>query len=136
MFKSLKILKRLLLVLSFLVLLPSNVYSSDICLPEEQMEEIVQRLESLELIKQELAVQQQITEEMEKQVQLLKETNQLQKDQINISKETIKSMEDISKQKDLACDQKVKDAKPSFWSTVTQYGIFTAIGVVIGALLL
>jgi len=54
---------------------------------------------------------------------------------VELSQKTIEQMKEINKQKDIACDEKVKAAKPGFWQTVGTYGLFTAIGLAIGLLL-
>ena len=101
---------------------------ADITLSDDDAASIVVKLEHGSICNSQI-------ENLEKQVELMTKVNELQKEQIELSKQTIEQMKEISKQKDISCEQRVKDAKPSFWSQVTQYGIFTAIGLTLGLLL-
>jgi len=122
------------------ILLVSPVYAQtsqpDVCLPAETAAQVVVDLEKAKIMQQQVDLLEKQTQELEKQVELLKQIGTLQKEQVDISKQTIDDYKKLMEDKDKICEQKIKDAKPGFWSTVTQYGIFTAIGVVIGVLIM
>jgi len=108
---------------------------ADITLSDDDAASIVVKLEHGSICNSQIENLEKQVELLEKQVELMTKVNELQKEQIELSKQTIEQMKEISKQKDISCEQRVKDAKPSFWSQVTQFGIFTAIGLAIGILL-
>jgi hypothetical protein len=107
-----------------------------ICLPDEEMSDVVVRIEKGAICENQVAVAEKQLEVLEKQLELERQKLQVMKEQLEISKQTIDTMRQIDKDKEAACDQRVKDAKPGFWTQVTQFGIFTAIGVVIGVLIM
>lgn len=109
---------------------------ADICFSNDEAADIVVKLEKANICENQVATLEEQIALLEKKVELLERVNQLEKEQLEISKQTIEQMKEISKQKDVACDQKVKDAKPSFWGTVLQNGFFAAIGVVVGVLIM
>lgn len=49
--------------------------------------------------------------------------------------ETVKKYEQLMKQKDLACEEKVKDAKPGLWTMISTYLGVLGLGLLIGVLL-
>ena len=121
------------IVLSLLVI--PQLSRADITLSDDDAASIVVKLEQANICNSQIENAEKRIELLEKEIELMTKVNELQKEQIELSKQTIEQMKEISKQKDISCEQRVKDAKPSFWSQVTQYGIFTAIGLTLGLLL-
>ncbi len=124
----------------WVILLASPVYAQtkqpDVCFAPEVAAQIVVDLERAKILQQQVESLEKQNAELEKQIGLLKQITVLQKEQVDISRQTIEDYKKLMKDKDELCEQKIKDAKPSLWGTVVQNGIFTAIGVVIGVLLM
>jgi len=129
--------KKLSAVLVIWVILLSSpiAYSADVCFDEKVAAQIVVDLEKYKILQQQLDILEKQNEQLEKQIELHKQINALQRDQIEITKKTLEDYKKLMEDKDKLCEQKVKDAKPTLSSTIVQNGIFTLIGVAIGALL-
>ena len=118
------------------ILLSSSVaYSADVCFDEKVAAQIVVDLEKYKILQQQVDILEKQNEQLEKQIELYKQVNSLQREQVEITKKTLDDYKKLMEDKDKLCEQKVKDAKPTLTSTIVQNGIFTLIGVAIGALL-
>ena len=137
MWRNQKMFKKLSAVLVIWVILLSSpiAYSADVCFDEKVAAQIVVDLEKYKILQQQLNILEKQNEQLEKQIELHKQINALQRDQIEITKKTLEDYKKLMEDKDKLCEQKVKDAKPTLSSTIVQNGIFTLIGVAIGALL-
>ena len=108
---------------------------ADICFSNDEAADVVVKLEQGKLCESQIATLEKENELLEKQIELLNKKIDLQKQEVELSKQTIEQMKAISAEKDKSCDERVKQATPGFWKTVSTYGFFTAVGLAIGLLL-
>jgi hypothetical protein len=68
------------------LLLASQAYAVDICLPEEQAKQVIVELKQKRVLEQEIKEYEALAENLKKQNEILKEQNQLLKEQIELYK--------------------------------------------------
>ena len=122
----------------WVILLASPAYAQkepDVCFPPEVAAQIVVDLERAKIMQQQVAILEKQNSELEKQIDLLKQINTLQKERSDVAMQTVEDYKKLMKDKDELCEQKIKDATPTLTQTIVRTSIIAGIGVLIGALL-
>jgi uncharacterized UBP type Zn finger protein len=74
-------------------------------------------------------------QELEKQIALLKDVVKLKDEQIKKNEEMIAQQKQLMEYQVQACEEKVKNAKPSFFDGLLKVVGGVAIGIIVGVLL-
>lgn len=120
-----------------LVLLPSPLlYAEDVCVSEESAERIVVELEKGKINEEQLTVLKTYNLELEKQVSLMKDVARLKDKQIKKNEEMIDQQKQLTEYQTQACEEKVNNAKPSFFESLIKVIGGVGIGIIAGAFLL
>ena len=120
------------IVLLFMSITP--VYGQ-VCFNQETADRMVVELQSCRFTEQELTFQEKKNLELmsvsEKQAQLARETEA----KFKACSAALGKTDQLMKDKDAACDERVKQAKPSLWSMISSALGCVGIGLLIGILL-
>jgi uncharacterized protein (DUF342 family) len=115
------------IVLISLVLLPSiscaeeisvNTNQPVLCFTEEDVKIMVVNLENANDYKEQVVLIQQANQELENQIKSLQTILALQKEQLDISKQTIESYKNLINTQKTAYEQEIKNNKPNFWDKI------------------
>ena len=106
-----------------------------ICFKEADANKIIVRLETADDYEVEIDLLKQGNLELEKQINLLKEVNKLQTEQLLVSKQTINSYKELLKTQKEAYEKQIENTKPSVWGKIFAAVGGIGIGVLIGLLL-
>jgi len=114
-----RVLNSLLLCLFFV----SQVYASEVCIPEEQAKQIVVELKQKRILEQEVQEYEGLIENLKKQNEILREQNQLLKEQIELYKN----------QRELY-DTALKECEKKKHVGLFEKGKYLGMGILIGIL--
>ncbi len=128
-------IKSFVLALLLLGLLLCPDANAEVCFSDEVGGAIVVELEKTANLKQQLVLQEQITVELTTQRDILTERVRIQKEQVILCDEVVKSQEQLAKVQDENCKQLVKAAAPSFWSRLGTHVTAFGVGAIIAAIL-
>ena len=117
------------------ILAPSILRAEDVCVSEESAKRIVVKLEEGKVNDEQLATLKGYNQELEKQIALLKDVAKLKDEQIKKNEEMIAQQKQLMEYQVQACEEKVKNAKPSFFDGLLKGVGGIAIGIIIGVLL-
>lgn len=118
------------------ILAPSLLQAAeDVCVSEESAKRMVVELEKGRVNEEQLIVLKAYNSELEKQISLMKDVVKLKDDQIKKNEEMIKQQKQLMEYQEQACEEKVKNAKPSFFDGLIKVLGGVAIGIIIGVLL-
>lgn len=96
---------------------------------------MVIELERIPNLQKQLQLHESIGIELTYQRDTLLETVRLQKEQVDLSKETLKTQKELMAVKELECEKRVEAATPSFWERLGTHSASFGIGAVIAAVL-
>uniref|UniRef100_A0A6M3KPY8 Uncharacterized protein n=1 Tax=viral metagenome TaxID=1070528 RepID=A0A6M3KPY8_9ZZZZ len=96
---------------------------------------MVVELEKIPNLQRQLELQEQITGELTVQRDTLLETVKVQKEQVDLAKEALKSQQDLAKLQDENCKKQIEAAQPSFWSRLGTHITAAGVGGIIAAVL-
>jgi uncharacterized membrane protein (DUF106 family) len=111
-----------------------NTTSSVVCFTEDDTKKIVVDLENVNDYKEQVEILKEANAELEKQIISLKEINKLQQEQLDISKQTIISYQNLLKVQKEAYEKEIKNNKPSIWGKIFASIGGLGVGVLIGLL--
>jgi hypothetical protein len=117
------------------ILVPAFLHAEDVCVSEESAKRIVVELEKAKVNEEQLITLKAYNLELEKQVSLMKDVVKLKDDQIRKNEEMIEQQKRLMEYQVQACEEKVKNAKPSFFDGLIKVLGGVAIGIIIGVLL-
>jgi len=131
-------LKTFLAIIGILVCIfvPSLLRAEDVCVSEESAKRIVVDLEKGKVNEEQVITLKTYNQEMEKQISLMKEVVKLKDEQIKKNEEMIEQQKKLMEYQVQACEEKVKNARPSFFDGLLKAIGGVGIGVIIGVLLL
>lgn len=112
------------------------MYAEDpICFSQENAKNIIVELDQCRITNDILKEVRNENAEQSKMIVDLNESNRLCQENIGVSKKTIESQQNLIKESEKICDQRVSDAKPKFTSEVLKAFSIIVVGIVIGLLL-
>ena len=117
-----------LVMILFFFLMPSIGHCEDICLSENSAKQVVVDVEKGKVCEDQVAVLQEENAELEKQIQLLRDVNDLQKERIKIADETIVKYQGLLKVQEETYDALLKAQKPGFFESLGKALGFVGIG--------
>ena len=118
------------------ILAPSLLQAAeDVCVSEESAKRMVVELEKGKINEEQVITLKAYNQETEKQISLLKEVVKLKDDQIAKNEELIGQQKQLMEYQVQACEEKVKNAKPSFFDGLIKIIGGVGIGILIGVLL-
>ncbi len=130
-------MKRLLLILIMLVSLCGIAYAVEpqVCFKQDDADRMVVELQRCRFTEEELTVQEkrnlELMSQKDKQEKLAKELDK----KFQACSDALAKTELLMKEKDKACEEKVKAARPSLWSMISGALGCLGIGLLIGVLL-
>lgn len=124
----------MLLTISFILLIPSIVYSETVCFNEQDSKKLVIELEKGKLIEKNLELTEKQNLELTKQTEILKEQLKLTKEQLQASQEIIVKNEELNKVKEESLQNEIKEAKKPRWGSL--FGSFGLGALTVGLLIL
>uniref|UniRef100_A0A6M3X514 Uncharacterized protein n=1 Tax=viral metagenome TaxID=1070528 RepID=A0A6M3X514_9ZZZZ len=130
-----KLTRSLGLALLLWVFLLADATAQDVCFDEHVAGKMVVELERIPNLQQQLGIQESITVELTSQRDVLLETVKIQKEQVVLCSEALKSHEQLAKVSDENCKRQIEAAKPSFWSRLGTHVTAMGIGGIIAAVL-
>lgn len=123
-----------LLILGIL-LFANFSFAEEICFTEENAAKIVVELEKANIMKEQVQALKDQNIELVKQIKLMKEIVDLQQQQLDMSKQTIQTLQDTVKAQGEAYEKQLKMSKPNIWYQITEYAGILGVGILIGLLL-
>ena len=122
----------IVLLLSVILLCPSNSLAQNACFDEGAASKMVVALEQAKICEQQLSVSANSSAELQQQVEILRGTIKLLEEQAVVYKNMMEMQKKIDESKDKLHAEELKAAKPSFFQTLGKIAIGFAVGVGVG----
>ena len=123
----------IVLLLSAILLWPSNSFGQGVCFDDATAGRMVVALEQAKISEQQLTVQAGSNAELQQQVEILKGTVKLYEEQIGIYKNMNDMLNKMADAKDKAFEQQLKAATPTFMDKVKDNFLAGGIGAILAA---
>ena len=123
------------MIICFTLFCISKCNAEDITFEESTASNMVVELEQCKVIKDQIELYKQSNSELEYQIKLQKDINNLQKEQLEIAKDTVKQYQELIKNQKEVYTQLIKDAKPNPIKKLLDSLGFIGIGILAVTLL-
>jgi len=117
------------------ILAPTILRAEDVCVSEESAKRIVVELENGKINEEQVITLKAYNQEMEKQISLSMGVVKLKDEQIAKNEELIRQQRQLMEYQEQACDERVKNAKPSFFDGLMKVIGGAGVGILICVLL-
>lgn len=131
---------RNVLIISIIVLISlffvAPVFAEDMCLPQDTVGQMTVDLEKCQLLRERYGLLEQANTELETQVALLEKINDLQKEQLQVLKETTQQYRDLIETQGKMYQEAIKASKPGFFQELFKITGSLGIGAVLALILM